>query len=172
MYYCTDNAFHDCSAQGLLCSHTALSPRNQELRITLVHPGHSRQLGKWPFSSGWKKHELIAVISFLTHSEGRLMTMFFPSQMPACLQLQKLYVLHCALVLPPDVGLHPDCWRSMFCHWVETNLLPCECENLIYQEYSRQRDFVFLFFCCFLLMLLMIFLLCFVFPQLARSHTK
>lgn len=107
MNYNMDNAFHDYSAKCWLCSHAALSPRNKEPKMTLVHSGHSRQLGKWSFLSGWKKHELIAVISFFTLSAGRLMTMFFPLQMPACLPLRKLCIPHCTLMLPPDMGLHP-----------------------------------------------------------------
>lgn len=139
-----DNAF-----QCWLCSHAALSLRNKEPKITLVHSGHSRQLGKWSFLLGWKKHELIAVISFLTHSAGRPMAMFFPLQMPACLQPWKLYVPHCALLLPPDMGLHLYCQGRMFYHWVETSLPPYEYESLTYQNTGDILILSFYFFCYF-----------------------
>lgn len=162
-----DNAFHDCSAQCWLHSHTALSPRNKEPQITLVHSGHSRQLGKWSFLSGWKKHKLIAVISFLSRSPGRLMAIFFPSQMPAGLPLWKLYVLHCTLLLPSDMGLHPYCQRIIFCHWVETSFPFYECESLTYQEHWRHTDLVFLFFWGLITCLILGFFL-----QIASSHTN
>lgn len=63
MNYHMDNAFHDCSAQCWLCSHAALSPGSQEPKITCKF-WTQQIVRKWSFLSGWKNHELIAVIKF------------------------------------------------------------------------------------------------------------
>lgn len=94
---------HACSAQCWLCSHAALSPRYSESKMILVHSGHSRQFGKWSFLSGQKKHKLIAVVSFLTLSAGRLMTMFFPLQMTACPPIAEMV---CSTLYPTAASRH------------------------------------------------------------------
>lgn len=78
MNYDMDNAFHDCFAQCWLCNRAALSLRNKEPKMTPVQSRHSRQSEKHHIHFlDSNPPELMAVISFLTCSAGKLMAMFF-----------------------------------------------------------------------------------------------
>lgn len=98
-----------------IASHSAGCAIMLSLRIP-VHSGHSRQSEKCHIHFlDRKTPKLMAVISFLTHSAGKLVPMFFPSQNAIMPPTEEPL---CPSLLRPDTAL---CWRRRFVQWVETS---------------------------------------------------